>query len=154
MTKLRGIDKVHTYLLDLRESNFSQLQKIALKTCKRFNDQQYLNELQSVLIAKEKQEKKVETRLKAIKEGTIDVESCVDLNMEDGQAEVLVVDDGQQAEDLNAYDLGNVIFQRDNLKDRLKLAQEEIERLKAQNVKLQTQLIDEGDLEDNLQNYG
>ena len=38
MTKLRGIDKVHTYLLDLRESNFSQLQKIALKTCKRFND--------------------------------------------------------------------------------------------------------------------
>lgn len=62
------------------------------------------------MIAKEKQEKKVETRLKAIKEGTIDVESCVDLNMEDGQAEVLVVDDGQQAEDLNAYDLGNVIF--------------------------------------------
>ena len=56
--------------------------------------------------------------------------------MGDGKVEVLVADDGQQAEDLNAYDLGNVIFQRDNLKDRLKLAQEEIERVKAQNIKL------------------
>lgn len=55
---------------------------------------------------------------------------------------------------MTAYDLGNVIFQRDNLKDRLRLAQEEIDRVKAQNIKLQTELIDEVDLEDNLQNYG
>ena len=59
-TKLRGAQQVYDYLLDLRESNFSQLQKIALKTCKRFNDQQFINELQAVLVKKEKQEKKVE----------------------------------------------------------------------------------------------
>jgi hypothetical protein len=37
-TKLRGIQQVLDYLLDLRGSSFSQLQQIALKTCRRFND--------------------------------------------------------------------------------------------------------------------
>ena len=42
----------------------------------------------------------MQSRLKAFKEGKIDIESCINLNDEDGKAEVLVADDGLQAEDL------------------------------------------------------
>lgn len=47
-----------------------------------------------MLVQKDKQEKKVEQRLKAIREGTMDIESCINLDEEDGKAEVLVADDG------------------------------------------------------------
>lgn len=81
-----------------------------------------------MLISKEKEEKKVAARLKAIKQGKLDIEQVTRLD-EDAKGEVILYADGQ-VEDGIDYNLKNVIYQRDNLKERLKAAHEEIEELK------------------------
>ena len=108
-----------------------------------------------MLISKEKEEKKVAARLRAIKQGKLDFEQVtrLDGDASGNQGEVILYADGQ-AEDSTDYDLKNVIYQRDNLKERLKAAHEEIEQLRRVKKEMEIQLIDEDDLAENLKQYG
>ena len=74
----------------MRESYFTQLQKMALVIARKIQSMpqsvgdpsnlQFINQLQTLLISKEKEEKKVNMRLLAIKKGEVDVEQVTRLD--------------------------------------------------------------------------
>ena len=88
--------------MDMRESYFCKLQKLALSIAKR-NPGPHIQQMQEILVQKQQDEQKVDMQLKDKKKQ----KAIVDMGLENNSHLEL------------GLDLKNIIFERDSLQDEL-----------------------------------